>query len=472
MKIKLGLSNSIRVGSLGISKGSVAAAVAPPSIVTNGLVAKYKHDDGSGTTLTDSSGNGKNGTLGTTTEAPSWVSTGLSYDGGDNVSITGLDDALFLGANGFTAIIVQKVQNTAGEKFVEFMSDNSGADGIKIPIELRTNNSVPSYIALTRAHDTAGLAWRAGHYSLNSWAMYAVVAPQAIEGAGSFYINAARYGVNPASANVAHANGTGATGTATGRAKPLRFGTREDGVVKLIGGTAYAVFYNRQLTQAEVEQNYLAIRSELSSRGITLPSMTNVIAFDGDSQTWGTGIAAEGTDYPAQCIATLGNTYQYINNGVTGQQLGSGGANTINGDAPTYVDPAVSSGFTGKKICVLWGGSNDIDAGVAAATVQGYIESYVSARKAAGFTHVVVLTMLDRAAFTAGERTAKNTCNGTIRSRAATVGYTVADVAADGRIGDDGDYSDTTYFNADQVHLNGTGYGVVAGIVATAIQGL
>lgn len=61
-------------------------------IVQAGLVAYYRFDEASGQALTDRSGNGLNGTLGSTagtdTNDPSWVSAGLSFTTDDYVSST------------------------------------------------------------------------------------------------------------------------------------------------------------------------------------------------------------------------------------------------------------------------------------------------------------------------------------------------------------------------------------------------
>jgi Concanavalin A-like lectin/glucanases superfamily len=59
-------------------------------IVSPGLVAYYRFDEGSGQTLADQSGNGHDGTLGSTagadTNDPSWVAEGLSFATDDYVS--------------------------------------------------------------------------------------------------------------------------------------------------------------------------------------------------------------------------------------------------------------------------------------------------------------------------------------------------------------------------------------------------
>jgi hypothetical protein len=69
------------------------------------LAAMYLFDDGSGTQLTDSGPNGLHGTLGAAAAAPSWVTEGLSFDGGDYVTVPG-GGALDLSGNSATLVTV------------------------------------------------------------------------------------------------------------------------------------------------------------------------------------------------------------------------------------------------------------------------------------------------------------------------------------------------------------------------------
>ena len=70
----------------------IASVLATPQVhAANGLIGDWKFDEGSGTTVADSSGNGNNGTIiqGTGTGSPAWVATGhdasrpyaLDFDG-------------------------------------------------------------------------------------------------------------------------------------------------------------------------------------------------------------------------------------------------------------------------------------------------------------------------------------------------------------------------------------------------------
>ncbi len=66
---------------LGIGTGSsTGAAIA-------GAIADYNFLQGSGTALTDITGNGNNGTLGSGTLAPSWTANGLQFASQQNVSL-------------------------------------------------------------------------------------------------------------------------------------------------------------------------------------------------------------------------------------------------------------------------------------------------------------------------------------------------------------------------------------------------
>jgi hypothetical protein len=79
--------------SLGLSPRRGAARSAAPAIVAAGLIAEWRFDQGAGQTLTDYSGNGHHGRLGSTAgsdaDDPTWGSSParLIFDGGDGVTI-------------------------------------------------------------------------------------------------------------------------------------------------------------------------------------------------------------------------------------------------------------------------------------------------------------------------------------------------------------------------------------------------
>jgi len=91
-------------------------AITVPTVVSNGLVALYLLDEGSGQDVLDSSGNGHDGTLGAddqaSTDDPAWGSGALAFDGGDHVA---LGTAAALRPAAFT--VSAAVRMTAGEHF-------------------------------------------------------------------------------------------------------------------------------------------------------------------------------------------------------------------------------------------------------------------------------------------------------------------------------------------------------------------
>lgn len=144
--------------------------------------------------------------------------------------------------------------------------------------------------------------------------------------------------------------------------------------------------------------------------------------------------------------------------------------------AATQVDPYFNPDAA-RNIAVFWAGGNDIDEAtpgqtdVEAAVAHDRIETWCSARQAAGF-EVVVATILPRsnpatgAPFSA-RRAALNTL---IRDNWETYADALCDLAANATIGDDGDEENTTYYSTDDVHLTEAGRALVASIFRDTLE--
>jgi len=190
-----------------------------------------------------------------------------------------------------------------------------------------------------------------------------------------------------------------------------------------------------------------------------------LIVFDGNSLTYRPA-DTDVTPYPTQCVRLLGEAnYEWYNFGVGGQIT-----TQMTADAPTEID-VLFDRRRSKNIVVAWEVSNDLFFGASAATAYANYVAYCNARRAAGFT-VVAVTVLPRSGVgTPGSFEAdRGTVNTSIRSNWHSFAHALADVAADSRIGDAGDENDATYYKADLVHLTNVGAGVVAQIVADAIE--
>lgn len=193
-----------------------------------------------------------------------------------------------------------------------------------------------------------------------------------------------------------------------------------------------------------------------------LPQQKPLIVFEGDSLTTNGGGVTVAQTYPYQLIDLLGRAaYDYYNVAVLGQTVVQMAA-----DASYQYDPL--SYLYSRAICVVWGGTNDIAGGDNATTVYNNISAFCAARKAAGWK-VVVCTIIARGTFSGAQNTTKSTVNSSIVSGYTGFADALVDLAADSRLSN---ASDVTYYNADTVHLNATGYGVVAGLVQTAVQSL
>ncbi len=210
-------------------------------------------------------------------------------------------------------------------------------------------------------------------------------------------------------------------------------------------------------------EDQLKVQQYLESRWL---DYTRIYACDGDSLTEGYGLPAT-DNYPYQLWERLGSNaaYRLVNDGVAYDTL----ANMVSA-AASNIDTLYIADYT-KKICFIWGGTNDIAAGANDATVYDNLVAYCQARRAIGWK-VVVLTMLPRIDFSAPKEAYRIAFNAAVRTNWASFADAIVDVGGDSRIGDPGDYADTTYYEPTGVHLNKTGYGVVADLAYAAIASL
>lgn len=193
-----------------------------------------------------------------------------------------------------------------------------------------------------------------------------------------------------------------------------------------------------------------------------------IAVFDGNSLTSGQG-ATGGNDYPSQVAVILARYGSY-----TKYNFGVGAQTTTDmaSDAATQIDTLYNAANP-QNIVVPWEITNELYFGTSAATAYANYVSYCQARLAAGF-YVIALTVLPRSnvGTPGGFETDRQAVNTSLRANWATFANALADVAADARIGDAGDETDTTYYDGSNVHLNNAGYAIVAQLVAGKILGI
>ena len=197
---------------------------------------------GSGSTWTDLSGNGNNGSL---IQAPSYNSNNggsLVFNGTSNYA--SLSSSL-IGANGAFTYEIAVYRTGNGTNWPRFF----------------INGAVNTSITITQYDDTTGVLFRLtnskGNFNEYNLPTGTLVNDQWVclsfslanfGGGMNAYINGVKYG-----------NGVSSGGTATPSTSTSSIGG--DGSSSWDGRIAYARMYNRELTASEIQQNFNALRS-------------------------------------------------------------------------------------------------------------------------------------------------------------------------------------------------------------------
>ncbi len=244
--------------SLGLSpRGRRFGGDAAPAIVAAGLIGEWRFDDGAGQTLTDASGNGHHGRLGSTAgpdvNDPAWIAPGLSFDGADDYvevpdfgapSTYHLDlvvkcapatqaYSMLLVAHGLydTDSILQIFRDGANDRLVYRVRHSSGTTDFPGSINVFDN------------------AWHLVQVSRSASQVLAHV-----DGAVDVALQAV-------------------TAPPTPPTGPIWFGARSAGVGQLFlqGAEAWAAWYSAAFDEGQRAQNEAFARYLMAGRGVTLP---------------------------------------------------------------------------------------------------------------------------------------------------------------------------------------------------------
>jgi acyl-CoA thioesterase-1 len=180
----------------------------------------------------------------------------------------------------------------------------------------------------------------------------------------------------------------------------------------------------------------------------------------GDSLTSGVG-AGTGEDYPSQMEDLLNETVTLSNTGVGGIT-----AATIASDTLRNISQYTSA--LRRNVICIWAGTNDLLADTSAADTYDELKTLWAAARTAGH-RVVAATVIARGNFSGPQETARVALNALIKSD-PTLYDALADLAFLPQFDTQADCSNTTYYNADTIHLVAAGYAVVAQAFADQVN--
>jgi lysophospholipase L1-like esterase len=196
----------------------------------------------------------------------------------------------------------------------------------------------------------------------------------------------------------------------------------------------------------------------MASRGVSIPAMSQFLAFEGDSIT-----------DPTTGVSAASKYYYLAQSAIT--PFPQGGNDAVSGSSIATVSSrsaTIDSWFapiTGPKVLFLFIGAND--QGDGAATFVANLKAYCLARKAASpGLKIVLATLLPQT--TSGFNTFRDTVNASIHADNSYYDA-LADFAASSTMGCDSCAASTTYF-LDGEHPSPAGHAILAPIAQAAIQ--
>jgi lysophospholipase L1-like esterase len=433
-------------------------------VLLTGATADYNFLQGSGTVLTDSTGNGNNGTLGTSTLAPTWNATGLVFAAQQHVT---LPAAL----------------NTTKTFFIAayFNPLTSGTQPVNVYPTLVGSSLDTAGLNLLYAQEFGGIfpTGQAGAYVPSVFANGSVTTGGTTTLSGFHVLT---YVLGTGGGNLDHLYIDGLEQSTYDR-QGSSFGFQTTGNLFLGSsntttfntsgflGTMYRVrtYAVNTLTASQIQLLTGQIRGDVQSRGVPLAPLPvaqvkSTLNCIGDSITVGFGATS-----PFCSLLSLTNqAYTITNWGISGITL-----TAISGSEPNRVAPRCTTIF-GPANALVFGGTNDFStlSGATATTVFGSLIGEVQALKTAG-CRVFVGTMLSRTGSSNGVLldVDKNNYDAAILTKAKAAGADgIVDFAANPLLGADGAYSNLTYFQADGTHPTSTGQGMLATALSNSLN--
>jgi len=444
------------------ANGKVPVGQIPSNLANSGLLADYQFADGTGTTVTDSSGNGNNATF-ISGHNPSWAQNGLQFT--TSTQGVNLPSALNAGETFEITSCVDALPSSGGQP---------------------KNNQYPLFI--TSSLGFSGLNLLYAGAGQNSPYALGVVAGSATRSAASQTFSGCHvitYVLGTGSGNLDHLYIDGVELSYTSEGSSAGFQASGNLILGNSGispyngsgiiGTVYRLrVLSSQLTAGQAYSDAIALRAAASARGISLSPPqyllnTPQMHLIGDSITcaWNGSACNSSYSWGSQLSLTNQPTYTITNWGIYGAYMSA-----MVSSEPWRVSPYCKT-QAGPAIAINFAGTNDLRI-LTASQLGQYAAAMAQLLKNAG-CDPFIMTVLSRTGNSSISGTPtndaqKNAYDALVSAQWKSWGYKgLLDVGADPLIGADGQGANTTYF-LDGTHPTATSQGLIAAAASRALN--
>ncbi len=456
---------SVPASTGGSGGQSVGTGVSGATTPIPGATADYDFLDGSGTVLTDISGNGNNGTLGSGALTPTWSAAGLNFTGQQQVALP----ASLNSSNTFIFGVYLQPLTTVqpANSFPMLMGSSLAGSGLNILYD-KAEGAVPDQDTYILAPTIAGAGsndvFTAAENLVSGFHVLTyVLGSQATGVRDVIYID----GVRATAAFNFFSSGLQTSGN-------LILGSSNVGIYGTSGlnGTMYrfAAFPGANMTDSQILRISEQITHDVANRGVAVkpvptPMATPVLQCLGDSITAGLGVS---TPFCSLLSLTNQPAYNIMNWGIPGVRIQAMDASEKNRAAP------LCSSDQGPSAAIVFAGTNDfLSSAQTASSVMANLGGEIQTLKTAG-CRVFVGTMLSRTGNDgagAAYDSVKDAYDALILTSAKSYGAdAVIDFAANPLLGADGANGNATNFQSDGIHPTQAGQQLLADAASNTLN--
>jgi len=437
----------------------------PTTTALTGATIDYNFLDGTGTTVSDISGNSNIATL--TAIPPTWNTTGLVFASVPTQGVA-LPAAANAGRTFMFGVYINPILFNASQpnnQFVTLLSDNVAGVSLNISL-LRSVSAVnfdaPNIYSPSLYRNNSHLT--SAPDLMSGFTVLSLVCGLGGADKDHFYLGGVEVAAYTTQGSVCATAFTGGLFLGSSAVSPWN--------VSGFNGTFYrfAVFPT-QLTAATVAKNTATIIADVQSRGVPT-TVKDIIQIApqlypvGDSITFGLNST---TPWPTLLSLTNQPTYTITNYGISGITTKA----TV-GSEPNRVAPKCST-ISGPSIATVFLGTNDFNSGFGATPAQVLASNVAEIQllKKAG-CKVFVIPMLSRGGndlLGVSNDVEKNAFDALLLANAKAAGADgIIDAPANPFLGADGANANLTYFNSDLIHPKNAGQALIASAVSNSLN--